>query len=153
MDVRPPVHFDLVPIDEGDFAFRWEVYVAAIKPYIDRIFGWDDARQADMIRSNLAQGGNHTAIEVDGERAGIAQIEETGDRISLHQIELLPTFQGRGIGTALVGTLTARADAAGKPVHLSVFHINSAARRLYERLGFAVVSESSHDVQMMYTPR
>jgi ribosomal protein S18 acetylase RimI-like enzyme len=143
--------FTLEPLTAADADFRWAVFAATIKPYIDELFDRDEARQRAMITDQLAAGA-HRAIVVDGERAGIVLIEETAEAISLSQIEILPAYQGRGIGTALVHSLIERAVATGKPVHLSVFHANGDARRLYERLGFRQVAETAHDVQMAYTP-
>lgn len=50
-----------------------------------------------------------------------------------------PSFQGRGIGAALLRSLTARADAARKPCYLETDRISSV--RLYERHGFEVTRE------------
>jgi len=144
--------FTLEPIGEADFAFRYRVYEAAIKPYIDELFGWDETTHRAFIRDNLTANSNHVAIVIDGERVGIAQIEETDDRISLHQIEILPAYQGRGSGAGLIRSLQERSVATGKPIHLSVFHLNVDARRLYERLGFREVSATERDVQMIWTP-
>ena len=144
--------FTLEPIDIVDFAFRWSVFDATIRPYIETLFEVPADQIEEMVRSNLAGSGNHAAIVVDGERSGVVQIEETGERISLHQIEILPEYQGQGIGTAIVQSLLDRANATGKPVHLSVFHRNTSARNLYARLGFTVTSESERDVQMTYIP-
>jgi ribosomal protein S18 acetylase RimI-like enzyme len=51
---------------------------------------------------------------------------------------LAPPQRGRGIGTALMNSLIARADAVDKPVTLHVEPWNPA-KNLYERLGFETV--------------
>ena len=146
------MEFALEPIGEADFEFRYAVYEVAIKPYIDTLFGWEASQHREYLRANLAGSGNHFALVVDGERVGIVQIEEGEDRISLHQLEIMPAFQGRGIGTELVQSLIERAEESGKFVQLSVFNLNTRARQLYERLGFVVVSETERDVQMRFSP-
>jgi GNAT superfamily N-acetyltransferase len=143
--------FSLEPLGPEDFDFRWSVYTATIKPYLDDLIGWTDEQHQQMIRSNLAEG-THAAIVVDGARAGVVQIEETADRISLSQIELLPAFQGQGIGSAIVQRLQERAVAVGKPVELRVFLANTGARRLYERLGFAELERTERDLVMQFRP-
>jgi GNAT superfamily N-acetyltransferase len=55
-------------------------------------------------------------------------------------VDLRPAFQNRGVGSIILNRLLANAAAKGKPVELSVLK-NNPARRLYDRLGFAVVSE------------
>jgi ribosomal protein S18 acetylase RimI-like enzyme len=54
----------------------------------------------------------------------------------LAEIEILPEWQGRGIGSAVVRSLMREAASRQKPLTLRVLHINQRARTLYERLGF-----------------
>jgi len=147
------VPFSLEPLDRRDFAFRYNVYARTIKPYIDALLGWDEAQHVANLRADLEQGPLLSIIVVGGERVGIVQIVETPDEISLWKIAILPEYQGRGIGTAIVQSLIARSQAVRKPVRLSVFQANRGARRLYERLGFTAVSETDQDIEMVFTPR
>jgi ribosomal protein S18 acetylase RimI-like enzyme len=77
-----------------------------------------------------------SVVEVSGERAGRLRITRTAGGIELNGIQLLPRFQSRGIGTAVVEDLKTQAAAAGIPLDLGVEKDNPDARRLYERLGF-----------------
>jgi ribosomal protein S18 acetylase RimI-like enzyme len=149
---RSVATFTLEPIDEQDFEFRYRVYELTIKPYLDGMMGWNDEQHRAGIRANLAGSTTHSAIVVDGKRAGVVRIVEHDEVIDLEQIEILPEFQGKGIGTAVVQSLIDRAIRTGNVVDLSVFVANPGARRLYERLGFSLISESERDVQMRYTP-
>lgn len=144
--------YALEPLTAADFDFRYRVYAATIKPYLERFVDWDDVQHQQMIRSNLIEGGNHVAIVVNGKRVGIAQIEETADLLSLLQIEILPEYQGAGIGSAVIRSLMERANSTAKTMELNVFLSNSGARRLYERLGFVAVDTSDRDVKMRYVP-
>lgn len=55
-------------------------------------------------------------------------------------IDLLPPWQGRGYGRALIRMLLAELGAAGVPaVHLCMARANTAARAFYDRLGFALL--------------
>ena len=145
------VGFTLEPltIDDGDF--RLAVFRATIKPYIDDLFGWDEATQVRIILDQL-KGGTHFAIVTGGQRVGIVQVEESADAISLSQIEVLPEFQGMGIGTAVTRSLIDRCSREGRLLTLHVFTTNTSARRLYERLGFRVSGQGEHDIEMTCTP-
>ena len=55
----------------------------------------------------------------------------------LPYIGVRPEFHGRGIGTALLGPVLARADRDGLPTYLEASSPDSA--RLYRRLGFRTV--------------
>jgi ribosomal protein S18 acetylase RimI-like enzyme len=80
-------------------------------------------------------------IEVDGEPAGSIRSVVEDDHVFLAGIELLPTYQNRGIGTALITAEIARARSLGKLLRLQVLRTNHRARALYERLGLRVIGE------------
>ena len=60
----------------------------------------------------------------------------------MRTIEILPEYQNRGVGSAVIRDVLAQAQAEGLPVGLQVLKVNPA-RRLYERLGFNVVGETA----------
>ena len=62
------------------------------------------------------------------------------DRIEIRHIEILPEFQGKGLGSQIIRDILAEGRKAGLPVTLTVLSLNPA-RRLYERLGFKRVDE------------
>ncbi|AIJ25384.1 GNAT family N-acetyltransferase [Amycolatopsis methanolica] len=53
--------------------------------------------------------------------------------------ELLPEFQGRGVGSRLITDLIADADRRGLAVELDVLAVNTRAYEPYRRLGFREV--------------
>lgn len=58
--------------------------------------------------------------------------------INVHDLAVMPSHRGRGIGTRLLDAVTERARQSGCcKVTLEVRASNSNARRLYERLGFS----------------
>lgn len=55
-------------------------------------------------------------------------------------IDILPEYQGRGHGRALMRALLTALDRAGAPrVYLGMLTANTAARAFYDRLGFHVI--------------
>ncbi|HXD44376.1 MAG TPA: GNAT family N-acetyltransferase [Pseudolabrys sp.] len=79
----------------------------------------------------------HSIVICDGTEAGYLAIHRRDEVDYLQWLLLLPAFQNRGIGSAIVSDLI-RTAAPGKPLQLRVLPVNAGARRLYERLGFAV---------------
>ena len=66
--------------------------------------------------------------------------EVAGYPAHLH-IDLLPEWQGRGQGRALIRRFVAGLAAAGVPaVHLGMLSSNVNARAFYDRLGFTEVT-------------
>lgn len=92
-------------------------------------------------------------IEIDGEPIGRLYVARWPDDIRIVDIAVLPGWQGRGVGSRLIGALLEEGDASARQVSIHVEMYNPA-RRLYERLGFEVAGEP-HGVylRMVRPPR
>jgi GNAT superfamily N-acetyltransferase len=86
-------------------------------------------------------------LELRGQRIGLLKVLREPAEWRVVQIQLLPMHQHTGIGGSLLSSLLAEAGAARVPVSLWVLKVNPA-RRLYEGLGFVVVSESEDGFHM-----
>jgi GNAT superfamily N-acetyltransferase len=89
-------------------------------------------------------------LTVGARDVGWSEVREAGGALLPAQLYVEPAFQGRGIGTAVVSDLLARAGAAGMPVDLSVPSNNGRARALYGRLGFRAVGEDGLKIHMRW---
>jgi ribosomal protein S18 acetylase RimI-like enzyme len=85
-----------------------------------------------------------------GRPMGLFKVEREGLDWVLHQIQIEPEFQGRGIGERLIRELVLEARRAGASLYLSVLTANPA-RRLYERIGFVAIGEGEHEIEMAIT--
>ena len=140
----------LRPARREDREFFFAARRAAFKPYVDEIWGWNDARQ----RSQAEREFDELPVEIieeRGEPVGYICILHEEDHDFFDEIALLPEAQGRGIGTALVRDVMQAAEARGVPVRLSVL-ANNPARRLYESLGFRVTRVEHPRVKMEWLP-
>lgn len=136
----------LRPSAEADFAFVFALNKTNMRRYVERLRGWDDAAEREDMKRKFRPGLDQI-IEVDGQPAGIFAVDRRADEWYLHHIELLPTWQNRGIGTFLIRQLLEEAHELGIPVTLQVLKMNPA-RRLYERLGFRIVGETEIKYRM-----
>ncbi len=119
---------------------------AAFKPYVDEIWGWDDAHRRPLAEREF----DELPVEIIEERGtpvGYLCVLREEDHDFIDEIALLPEAQGRGIGSALVRDVTQAAGDRGVPVRLSVL-VNNPARRLYECLGFRVTRIEHARVKM-----
>ncbi|GAA0434517.1 GNAT family N-acetyltransferase [Leifsonia naganoensis] len=76
-------------------------------------------------------------ILADDERVGSVTVDRDGGRMHLVDIAVLSSHRGRGIASEILGELVRTTEHAT----LTVWGLNTGARRLYERFGFQVVSE------------
>jgi GNAT superfamily N-acetyltransferase len=107
---------------------------------VAQIWGWDESFQAARFRASFDPA-KYQVIVVDYRDVGALSVESRENELLLADIEILPDWRGKGLGTRIIRDLLNRANALGCPVSLQVFKINPA-RRLYERLGFFVAGES-----------
>lgn len=133
--------------DDYDFAFR--VHRAAMRPYVERTFGWDEDFQARYFRLHFDPA-KRDIIRYDDVDIGIFSVEVREESLFLAIIAILPRYQGLGIGTALLGQLQDRAKESGVRLTLQVLKVNPA-RKLYERLGFEVTGETETHYQMAWS--
>ena len=151
--------WSLRPARPEDVEAVAELKAVVMRNDLVRLGRYDDDRVRRRLRDGFRP--EHTSvIEVDGAFAGSVALgpyasgEGEGDGgggLYLEHFYLAPEAQGRGLGTAVLRTLLARADAAGQPVRLTVVQ-GSPARRLYEREGFTVEDEDPIDVRMVRPP-
>jgi GNAT superfamily N-acetyltransferase len=129
------------PAIENDIDFLYSLHVATMKEYVDRTWGWDDAFQESMYRRNYVPAEIQIVL-YDDKDIGMLSVEEGEDDIFLRIIEIHPEYQGKGIGTVIINKIIADGAQKMKPVRLRVLKVNPA-KRLYDRLGFSTVEETS----------
>jgi len=93
----------------------------------------------------------HNIILHDDQPIGHLFVDEGDREFTLVDIALLPEWRNAGIGRLLIEQLLTRATAVGKAVRLHVSKSNPA-RRLYERLGFAINGEDGMYFEMVCPP-
>jgi ribosomal protein S18 acetylase RimI-like enzyme len=91
-------------------------------------------------------------VEVDGTPIGRLRVTRSPDSIELSGIQLLPSTQNQGIGTAIITQLQSEAASTGVPLDLGVEHNNPQARRLYNRLGFDQIGEDDREAKLRWLP-
>ena len=70
----------------------------------------------------------------------------------LIDIAILPQYRGAGIGTLLLKDLVDESRSKKVPIELKVSKSNTAAARLYERMGFIRLGEDAMYYEMMRNP-
>ena len=89
-------------------------------------------------------------IQFSGERVGRLRVVRTGKEIMIAGIQILPAFQSRGIGSAVIGELIEEATDTALPLVLEVDKDNLWPESLYRRLGFERYGETEATFQMRH---
>lgn len=142
--------WELRPAEDSDVEMIAELRAVTLRPSLERLGRFDD----DRVRQRLRDGfdARHTwVIEFEGGFAGCIALRPADDASWLEHFYLDPRLHGRGIGSAVLAKMLERCDREHVVVRVNVLH-GSPARRLYERHGFTVVTETPVDIFMLRTP-
>jgi GNAT superfamily N-acetyltransferase len=135
---------ELRPATSADREFCFALHRASMRPYVERLWGWDDEVQRGFHDRGFDPDRTRI-ITVDGRDVGSLTVDDAADAIYLRRIQVHPEHQGRGIGARLIRGLLAEAAARGVPVTLDVLTVNPRAHALYRRLGFHDVMRHGDD--------
>lgn len=138
------------PVGEEDYDFLWRLHRKEFKHYVDEIWGWDEAWQANYFRERFDRQGQRLIL-YRGKRIGTVKVIEQESQVFLAYIAITSEYQRRGIGSAVLQDEMERAQGSGKPVVLRVLPSNPA-QKLYARLGFVVTESSPTHIWMQWTP-
>jgi len=136
--------FTFAPASEADFERLLFIRHAAMRPSLEQVGRWHPDRARARFRAAFSPAVTRLIL-VDGALAGCVALRPATDALELDQFYLDPAYQGGGLGSAVLRRLLAEADAAAKPVVLTVLK-DSDAIRLYERHGFVQTGAQTWDL-------
>lgn len=134
----PPT--DAVGITLRDLEWTDLAHLAALEQVLFADDAWSEATWWSELAGRPRRD-YVVAVTSLGTIAGYAGLDVSGDVADVMTIATVPDHRGRGTGRALLDELVRRAGARGvEAVLLEVRADNDAARRLYDRAGFEVIS-------------
>ncbi len=130
-----------------DAELFYSITEQTMRPYVIVAGGtWEEeSRRKEAAEDAINPGAS--VILVNAAEAGILAVEKLTSELRLHMLYLLPSFQGLGVGSALVSSLQKEASSRGVPLRLQVLKVNPA-KAFYERLGFRIEEESEYFFHM-----
>lgn len=135
------------PATLDDYDFLYALRRAALKESVARTWGWDEAWQQTYFQERFDPAETEI-LQWQGQDVGTISVREEADELYLALLAILPEFQGRGWGTAVLQNLIHHAQHTGKTVTLHVLKTNPEAQKLYERLGLQIIAEEEYKFKM-----
>lgn len=145
-----PITYTVRKATGTDREFLYSLHRTTMKTYIDRIWGWDEDWQQQYFTQHFDPQ-KVQIIQVKDKDIGVVSVDHENKEIFLRIIEILPSYQNKGIGTSLIKRVMKDAFSTQRPVILQVLKVNPGARALYERLGFCTYGETETHYKMRYT--
>jgi ribosomal protein S18 acetylase RimI-like enzyme len=99
---------------------------------------WTEDATIPAIRA-----GRVTVAEVDGTVVGIAVVGPHENHLVLWKLYVLPEYQGKAIGSALMDSVVAAAMGEHEQIRLSYLEGNTLAEAFYRGKGFVEISRES----------
>lgn len=143
--------YTLRPATDADYDFLYDLHAATIKASVDATWGWDDDAQQLLFRERWNPAETQVVV-VEDQDGGTLRLVENQDEVIINLIEIHPDYQNQGLGSTLIQDIITKAHQRSIPVLLSVLKANSAAYRLYERLGFEIIEEREERYMMRKAP-
>ncbi len=136
---------------KGDLSFARKVHHAAYHDVVERQFGsWDRKLQDSFFLEGWSRS-PHQVVFSDDTPIGVVSFGAVEDYLYIYEIQILPEYQGKGIGTQFLRERIEEARALGKCLRLKVLRDNKA-KHLYLRMGFVPYEENEVDIKMKWCP-
>lgn len=91
-------------------------------------------------------------IQYEGKDVGRLRVVKSKEEIYIGGIQLLPEFQGKGIGSAVIKDLIKESEELKIPITLEVHQVNIAANAFYTKLDFKFVEKKNNKSVLKYYP-
>lgn len=141
----------LQPVRDEDIEQLVGLRIEAMRESLERIGRFDATRARQrFVDGFVAAFTRH--ILVEGERVGFVVVKPTSEGLNLEHLYVRPQYQGRGIGTVVLGMLFEEADSKTLSVRVGALR-GSDSNRFYLRHGFVRVEEGEWDIYYLRAAR
>ena len=154
------MRISLRPVRESDDSFLFSLY-ASTRAAEMALVPWSDAQKDAFVKMQFAgqksgyandyPDAQHSVICMDDEPVGRVYLSRSQSCFHILDITIAVNSRNKGIGSTVLREILQEADQAGKPATIYVENFNPS-QRLFERLGFRVVSVNDFSVLLERQP-
>jgi ribosomal protein S18 acetylase RimI-like enzyme len=128
--------YSLKMATQEDYDFIYNLNKTNMKDYVIETWGnWNENFQKDFF-SRYLQTIEFQIIVIKDKYVGIVAFSRNKTSINIDEIQLLPEYQSRGIGTLILSDIIASAQKAKIEITIRVLKVNYIAQKFYDKLGF-----------------
>lgn len=131
---------EFYPYEEANRNYIFESYAFAMKSYIQKIWGWDQAWQEINFAQSLEKYLTFT-LYVENRRVGYIQYQHTSEFTFLSMIVLDQKYQSKGYGVEVLRKI--QATKPELPIKLRCFRVNESAYNFYIKNGFREITSDN----------
>ncbi|GMN78364.1 GNAT family N-acetyltransferase [Variovorax sp. V512] len=111
-------------VGAGDADFLFDLCEATMRGYVEQVWGSWNAAGVRAHLAEQARAGAFFALDLDGMRVGAVAFEQHDTHIQIEEMYIVPSWQNRGIGSAVVTHIVSLASREQVPVRLRVLASN-----------------------------
>jgi len=143
-DKNRPLNLAFTSTSHGDAETLVCMRIDAMRESLERIGRYDPQRARNRFLSTFDPACCRFIV-ADGVSVGFVVAKAADDHLALEHLYIVPAYQGRGIGSAVLASVFADADARSIPVKVGALR-DSDSNRFYQRHGFVKIDESEWDI-------
>jgi len=138
------------PACAEDFESLLEIRLTAMRSSLEQIGRFDPQRARRRLAASWDPAMTQHIV-CDGERVGFFMLRRADHALVLQHLYLLPSAQGRGVGSAVMRTLIEESNWAGLPLRVTALR-ESPANAFYRKHGFVCCSSDEFDLSYVRAP-
>jgi N-acetylglutamate synthase-like GNAT family acetyltransferase len=127
------------PYCETDKDYLWNTYKQAMKPHIEKIWGWETKWQENDFEQNLFKYQTQI-LKFKNSKVGYIQLEKKSDNLFINMLILEPSWLSKGFGKSILEQLMS--SNPEKKIRLRCFKVNQSAYNFYQREGFVTIDSN-----------
>jgi len=139
------------PATAADLEELIAIRIEAMRESLEQLGRFDPVRAGDRLRNGFVPEDTRFIL-ANGARAGFVVVREGNAELLLDHLYVRTSFQGQGIGSAVLERVFGEADARGLPVRVGALR-GSASNRFYLRHEFIQVAEEEWDIYYVRWPQ